>query len=144
MFSFYRCFLLLTIATIILTCSFPESQTTKSAQKGSHNLEPIIQLGHSAEVTNALLVPNSGCVVSASLDGSLKIWDAFTDSLKTLQKVSSGISAVALSSDGKFVLSADADHGIKLWNTKTGKKIRNFQGHNGKVKSISFSGEPKR
>ena len=66
--------------------------------------------------------PNGRLIVSGSSDGSLILWDAFTDSLKTLQKVPSEISAVALSSDGKFILSAEADHGLKLWNTQTGKE----------------------
>jgi len=285
MFFFYRCCFPLTIATLISACSFAGSQTTTSEPEVSHNLEPIIQLGHSDEVKTALFIPNSGCVASASLDGSIIIWESvsgreittlkepkirekvspsknrahepnipdrlntlavspdgkylvsggifghitiwevstgkkiktlksiwknepvnsivfasngdkmvtatedgsiqiwdfnnfriikrhkahyskinsvamgpighlvvsggsdgllilwntFTGRLTALQKESSEIRAVALSPDGKLLLSADTAHGLKLWNTETGKKIRNFQGHYGKVNSISFS-----
>lgn len=162
MFSFYRCFLLLTIATIILTCSFPESQTTTSAQKGSHNLEPIIQVGHSAGVTNALFVPNSGCVVSASLDGSIIIWESVSGrEIQTLKdskiriKVSSlkgrahepnipdKLNALAISPDGKYLISGGIFGHITIWEVSTGSKITTLKSiwKNEPINSIAFSGD---
>lgn len=162
MFSFYRCFLLLTIATTIITCSFPGSQTTPGKQKVSHNLEPIIQLGHSGEVTNALFVPNSGCIVSASLDGSIKIWESVSGrEIKTLKdprirkKVSSQkgrehepnipdkLNALAVSPDGKYLVSGGIFGHITIWEVSTGNKIKTLKSiwKNEPINSIAFSGD---
>ncbi len=162
MFSFYRCFLLLTIAATIITCSFPGSQTTKSKQKVPHNLEPIIQLGHSGEVTNALFVPNSGCIVSASLDGSIKIWESVSGrEIKTLKEskikkkirlnkdrahepnIPDKLNALAVSPDGKYLVSGGIFGHITIWEVSTGNKIKTLKSiwKNEPINSIAFSGD---
>ena len=162
MSSFRRCIILLTIATLTITCSFPGSQTTPGKQKMSHNLEAIIQLGHSGEVTNALFVPNSGCIVSASLDGSIKIWESVSGrEIKTLKdprirkKVSSQkgrehepnipdkLNALAVSPDGKYLVSGGIFGHITIWEVSTGNKIKTLKSiwKNEPINSIAFSGD---
>src|SRR4051812_16128167 len=48
----------------------------------------------------------------------------------TLQSGHSGaVEAFVYSSDGQFVVTAGNDSNVILWNRKTGRKIRAFQGH---------------
>ncbi len=56
---------------------------------------------------------------------------------------SSRIVSVAVSSDGKTVVSADADKTIKLWSLETGQELRTFTGHTESVYSIVFSPDGK-
>ena len=49
------------------------------------------------------------------------------------------ISALAFSSDGKFILSGSYDQNIILWEAGSGKKIKMFAGHSGLINSLDFS-----
>ncbi len=62
-----------------------------------------------------------------------------------LQRGSYGaIFAVAFSPDGKQVLTGSADRTAILWDTATGKVIRQFVGHTDEVWSVAFSPDGKR
>jgi WD40 repeat protein/class 3 adenylate cyclase len=53
------------------------------------------------------------------------------------------VGALALSPDGKYVLSASLDKTVRLWDIETGEEIRQFSSH-GEVKSIVFSSDGQR
>ena len=48
-------------------------------------------------------------------------------------------SAIAFSSNGRFILSGSEDSSIKLWDTQSGQCIRSFNGHSDWVSSVAFS-----
>ncbi len=49
------------------------------------------------------------------------------------------VNCVVFSPDGKMLASASFDNTIKLWNVKSGRRIRTLKGHNMEVSSVSFS-----
>lgn len=49
-----------------------------------------------------------------------------------------GVNAV-FSPDGRYALSGGRDGTLKLWNLDSGKEIRTYQGHKGRVMSIAYS-----
>ena len=49
------------------------------------------------------------------------------------------IYALALSSDGKFLVSGGEDRTIHLWDIETGKEIRRYVGHQSEVRSVVLS-----
>ncbi|HUF00163.1 MAG TPA: protein kinase, partial [Anaerolineales bacterium] len=50
-----------------------------------------------------------------------------------------GITSVAFSPDGKYVLTGSADTTIRLWEAATGKVTQTFRGHDGEITSVVFS-----
>ncbi len=53
------------------------------------------------------------------------------------------IESVAYFSDGEYVLAGSMDGNIRLWDVKTGAKIRTFTGHSYEVASVAFSRDGK-
>ena len=41
--------------------------------------------------------------------------------------------------DGRWVASAGEDSAVKIWDSRTGKLVRNFRGHTSVVTSVAFS-----
>jgi len=53
------------------------------------------------------------------------------------------ITSVAISPDGRFVLTGSSDKSARLWNATTGQQIRSFDGHASSVNSVAFSPDGK-
>src|SRR5262245_35964469 len=49
------------------------------------------------------------------------------------------INAIALSADGRFLVSASEDGTLKVWDTATGNVLRTLQGHDKQVLAVSVS-----
>jgi WD40 repeat protein/tRNA A-37 threonylcarbamoyl transferase component Bud32 len=52
---------------------------------------------------------------------------------------SGSVQSVAISPDGKFVLSGGDDRTMRLWSVETGEELRRFDGHEGWVSAVAFS-----
>jgi WD40 repeat protein/predicted Ser/Thr protein kinase len=88
------------------------------------------------------------------LPGELKLWDAVTgQELLTFKGHTLPVTSVCFSPDGQRVLSGSADQPdpaggppgeVKLWDASTGRELLSFQGHKGRVASVSFSPDGKR
>jgi WD40 repeat protein len=50
-----------------------------------------------------------------------------------------GVNSVAVSSDGRLVLTGSDDNVAKLWDAHSGKEIRSFVGHSNGVNAVAFS-----
>lgn len=55
----------------------------------------------------------------------------------------SGVSAVAVSKDGKLIASAGLDRTVRVWDAATGKLARAFVGHKNEVYSVDISPDGK-
>src|SRR6266404_9778244 len=53
------------------------------------------------------------------------------------------VTSVALSGDGKHLLTGSEDRTAILWDSATGKQLRTFRGHTGSVTSVALSGDGK-
>src|SRR5262249_1608275 len=45
--------------------------------------------------------------------------------------------------DGKLLLTGGEDSTVRLWDLETGKEVRRFEGHEGKVRAVAFSADGK-
>ena len=52
---------------------------------------------------------------------------------------SDAVRSIALSANGKYLLSGSRDRTLKLWEVATGRLLRTFEGHSDGVESVTFS-----
>ncbi|MHA2125544.1 MAG: NosD domain-containing protein [Promethearchaeota archaeon] len=66
-----------------------------------------------------------------------------TSLFKTIEGHDKGVSSVAISPNGEFIISGSHDKSIKIWELATGKLVRTLEGHEKYVTSIVLSPDGK-
>jgi WD40 repeat protein/class 3 adenylate cyclase len=99
-----------------------------------------ILTGHTDYVPRVAFSPNGKYVLTTD-DKTARLWDVATG--EQVQVFSGanykGFSAVAFSSDGKYIATGNDDHIARLWEIASGKLVQEFTGHQGFVNGIAFS-----
>jgi WD40 repeat protein len=85
-------------------------------------------IGAHAGAVTSLSFNNAGQLLSASADGSVKLWQAPAAAGKLLAHPGQVTSAI-LSPDGARLLTGCGDKQVRLWNLTTGQVERAFAGH---------------
>ncbi len=67
--------------------------------------------------------------------------DKASSALDTTASHALQVTALAMSSDGRFLASGGKDSIIKLWDMKTGTAIRTFFGHEDEISSLAFTAD---
>jgi WD40 repeat protein len=49
------------------------------------------------------------------------------------------VNSVAVTPDGKYVVSGSGDNTVRLWDLATGKEVRRFTGHESGVMSVAVT-----
>jgi hypothetical protein len=100
-------------------------------------------LEHYDVVTSVAFFPNGKVIVSASRDGTVKIWDAETGRIqRTLTDHAGPVLSVAVSPDGKRLAAAGFGSAIVIWSA-TGQLVRKITAESDRVESIVFSADSK-
>ena len=76
-------------------------------------------------------------MVSAGDDGTLRIWNAGALHHEWVGHTAA-VQALAVSPDGRQVLSGDGEGNLRLWSVATGKTVQNWTGHKEAVNAIAF------
>jgi WD40 repeat protein len=85
--------------------------------------------GHTDWVTAITVTRDTHGAVSASADGTLRVWDLDSgESARALAGHTDFINALAVTSDGRRAISASADHTLRVWDVETGNCITAFTG----------------
>ncbi len=84
-------------------------------------------------------------IVTASDDGSAKIWDANNGTLLfTLSGHTSAVNYAAFSPDGKRVATASTDNTARIWDAETGALLFTLSGHKANVIRVGWDGDSSR
>lgn len=108
--------------------------------------------GHDDGVLDITVCENLQIIASASIDGTLRLWEFDGAILKSCKGHEDWIHGIAFSLDGTMLASASDDKTIKLWrvNVTPGQSdealrqididlIRSFEGHSSGVRSVCFT-----
>jgi WD40 repeat protein/uncharacterized caspase-like protein len=89
------------------------------------------------------LTPDGRRLVAAADDGAA-VWDAVAGRLiRTFGNHEKEVGAVAISRDGKLVLTGAGDNLVKLWDVTSGALIKTFRGHDNSVERVALSPDAK-
>ena len=96
--------------------------------------------GHSSWVTAVAWSPDGHHILTASADGTARIWDATTgDNTLTLTHTNT-VTAVAWSPDGHHILTASADGTARIWDATTGNNTLTLTlTHTNTVTTVAWS-----
>jgi WD40 repeat protein len=102
--------------------------------------------GHTDAIYGVVHLPGAQRIITCSLDSSLRVWN-----LQTGEQIGndwrdgeSDVNTIALSLDGKKVVSGSHDAAVRLWDVDTGKVIDKWTGHKHHVWSICWSRDGRR
>ena len=105
-------------------------------------VEIVPQMQHSGVVDEIAFTPDGRRAVSASWDGSLKIWEVGTGRLlRTIYGGAGGFFSLALTPDGTRMLAGERQGALTLWDLPTGQVVRRFVGHSGTILAAAFSAD---
>jgi len=101
--------------------------------------------GHSGGVRSVAFSPDGQRIVTGSLDGTAKAWDAASGKeLVTFKGHRGGINSVAIAPDGQRIATGSKDTTVKVWNSTSGKELLTLKGHHAMVNSVVFAPDGQR
>jgi WD40 repeat protein len=110
--------------------------------------------GHESAVTSVAFSPDGTHIISGSVDGMIRLWDAQTGQPlgQPMQHIGEPmldgnvVLSVAFSPDGKRIVSSGTyDNTVRLWDAQTGQPIgQPLQGHKYGINSVAFSPDGER
>ncbi|PID58768.1 hypothetical protein CSB45_01860, partial [candidate division KSB3 bacterium] len=96
--------------------------------------------GHTGSVWSAAFSPDGRRIVTASRDGTARVWDAATGAeLACLTGHEGFVESAAFSPDGTRIVTASWDGTARVWDAATGAALARLSGHEGGVLSAAFS-----
>ncbi len=96
--------------------------------------------GHTGVVVDASFSTDGARVVTASVDNTVRLWDARTGKeIVVLEGHREIVRSASFSPDGTQVVTASSDDTARVWDARTGKELVVLEGDNGDVWSASFS-----
>lgn len=103
------------------------------------DLSRLTLSGHGSDVVSVAFSPDGKRILSGSLDGTLKIWNAGTgEETTTLRGHKGPVNCTTFSPDSKLVISGSRDRTVKVWNATTGEeKITGM--HPDSVLTVAFA-----
>ena len=100
----------------------------------------LMLVGHEQPVQSASFSPDGAKVVTASFDGTTRLWDAVSGKdVAVLRDPGGTVSSAAFSPDGLRIVTASGDKTARVWDLASGQEIAVLRGHEKDVVSAAFS-----
>lgn len=93
--------------------------------------------GHSGAVGSLTLAEQGKLLVSASSDGSFKIWDIASGELVRTLTAGDGV-ARAISASGSSMVAVGNDGNAAIWNLDSGERQRLLRGNDGPLRAVAY------
>ena len=98
--------------------------------------------GHVGQVLGCAVSADGATIVSASKDGTLKVWDGCSGAERfTLSGHAGEVLGCAVSADGATIVSASQDQTLKVWDGRSGAERFTLSGHAGRVWGCTVSAD---
>ena len=119
----------------------PEALSVFQEARAS-DAQMLVLAGHTQTVRSADFSPDGKYIVTASFDGTARIWDA-TTGRETMQLVghTDRLSSAAFSPDARRIVTAAHDRTARIWDARTGIQLVQLNGHTDGVRSAEFSSD---
>ena len=99
-------------------------------------------LGHEDRVACAAFSPDGTLIVTASRDGTARVWDAATGAeLAILRGHAGPVVSATFGSDGTRIVTASEDATARVWDAATGAELALLRGHGGPVVNATFGSD---
>jgi WD40 repeat protein len=106
----------------VVVLAFPAVLASGIGDSSLRGEEPKVLKGHTGQVRCVCFSPDGNTLASASVDGTIKLWDAAAGTEKATFKGHKGsVYCVCFSPDGKTLAAGSGDKTIVLWNVGAGK-----------------------
>ncbi|MGD1908461.1 MAG: WD40 repeat domain-containing protein [Leptolyngbyaceae cyanobacterium] len=94
---------------------------------------------HSGVVESVRFTPNGRFLITAGLDGDVRIWDIEERRLDRILSTDSAIFTSAVSADGRFLATGNRSGSIYIWDLSNRQLVNRRQIHEGVVTVVAFS-----
>jgi WD40 repeat protein len=112
--------------------------------------KPVAYRGHTNTVVSVATNPRTGDIASASLDGTVRVWDPETGNvLRTLRGDARQLHGVAITPDGRTLVSCGGNHlvgpqapgEVVVWDWETGRPRHVLRDHRDTVTGVAISAD---
>ena len=115
-----------------------KDQTVYVWSLGTGKIEATLK-GHSNEIWGVAFLPSNRQVVSASWDGSARLWDIKSATESKSYKHPKDVNSVAVSRDGNQLLVGCDNRRVYLWDISSGREVKAFNGFTDFVYAVAFA-----